>query len=106
MNLTQLASKPQLIKVVIDDESLIKEYGEAIEFWMYDRHDMDTFMKLAQLNEANSGAIADIVTDIVRDEKGKQILVDGNSLPFAVMVKVIETVVNNLGNSLQSTTAA
>ena len=45
MKLSQLAAKPQLIKLSIDDEATVKEHGEAIEFWTWDRQPLDTFMK-------------------------------------------------------------
>ena len=37
MKLSQLTAKPQLIDIHIDDEDTIKEFGEAIEFWTWDR---------------------------------------------------------------------
>ena len=47
MKLTQLTAKPKLIPITIDDEDTVKEYGEPIEFWMYDKHKLETlFTKL------------------------------------------------------------
>lgn len=103
MKLAQLASKPTLTKVIIDAEEIVKEYGEPLEFWMYDRHDMDTFMKMAQIDENDIAGITQVVGDMVRDETGKRILVDGNTLPLVVMLKVIEAAVSNLGNVLNQT---
>lgn len=100
MKLAQLASKPTLVKITIEDEATLKEYGEAIEFYMYDRQDMNSFMKMASLTENDIAGITEMVADLVLDEKGNKILVDGVSLPMTVMLKVVEAAVNSLGNSV------
>ena len=43
MKLNQLAAKPQLIRVEINDEETIKQFGESLEFWIWDRQPMDKF---------------------------------------------------------------
>jgi hypothetical protein len=43
MKLAELAKKPQLIKIELDDKVIVERYGEAVEFWIYDRYDMETY---------------------------------------------------------------
>ena len=88
------------MKITIEDEATVKEYGEAIEFYMYDRQDMNSFMKMASLTENDIAGITEMVADLVLDEDGNKILVDGVSLPMTVMLKVVEAAVNSLGNSV------
>jgi hypothetical protein len=104
MKLSQLAAKPQLIKVVINDEEVIEEYGDELEFWIYDRQDMDTFVKMATLDAAEFDKIADIVNKMILDEKGEQIVKDGMVLPTSIMMKSIQKVVEVLGKPQKSTT--
>jgi len=101
MKLQQLASKPTLTKIVIDDEDIVKEYGEELEFFIYDRQPMSVFMKLASMdqNENSLEDLAHIVEDMIMDEQGKKIINKDVSLPIDVMVKVIEKTVNRLGNT-------
>lgn len=101
MKLQQLASKPTLTKIVIDDEDIVKEYGEELEFYIYDRQPMSVFMKLASMdqNENSLEDLAHIVEDMIMDEQGKKIINKDVSLPIDVMVKVIEKTVNRLGNT-------
>jgi hypothetical protein len=106
MKLAQLASKPQLVKITLDDEAIQKEYGEAVEFYMYDRQDMDSFMAMAALKEDDVAGITTMVRDLVLDEEGNKILTDGNTLPMLIMLKVIEAAVNSLGNAVSQTTVA
>jgi hypothetical protein len=97
MKLSQLTAKPQLINLQIDDEETIKEFGEAIEFWTWDRQPMETFMKLANAEHNNTASIIEIVRTLILDEKGKQILTGDQMLPTHVLMKVIAKVTDLLG---------
>ena len=103
MKLSQLAAKPQLIKIVLDDKELVEAYGDELEFWIYDRQDMDTFVKLATLDAQEFDKIAGLVNKIM-DEEGNIIAKDGNVLPIKVLMKAIEKVVEVLGKPLTPTT--
>lgn len=103
MKLSKLVAKPQLIKITIDDEDIVKEYGEAVEFWIYDRQPMDVFMQLASVDSTNVAQISTVISDMVLDENGKPVLKGGGALPISVMMKVIQTVVETLGNGLSQT---
>lgn len=107
MKLSALAAKPQLIPVIVDDEAIVKKYGETLEFYIYDRQDMDTFMKLATMEgEEDMSVLGDVVQKMILDEKGNPIVKDGNVLPVDVMLKVIEKTVRYLGNSVTQTLEA
>lgn len=97
MKLSQLAAKPQLVKFELDDEDIVKEYGEAIEFYSWDRQPLDIFMKLANANQQDMGQMIDVVKTLILDEKGKQIVDDNNMLPSNLLIKVIGKVVEKLG---------
>ena len=97
MKLSQLAAKPQLIKLVLDDEDTIKEHGEAIEFYTWDRQPLDTFMKLANSDHGNAAAMIDVVRTLILDEAGKEIIQKDVMLPSTVLIKVISKIVETLG---------
>ena len=99
MKLNALASEPQLIEVKIDDERTLAKYGESIDYWMYDRQDLDTYMQLASLGDGkNVALIANVVRELVLDESGNKILTGKNLLPVDIMVRVVEETVKRLGN--------
>jgi hypothetical protein len=101
MNLKSLAAKPKLIKLTIDDKDLVEKYGEAIDFYIYDRYDMNTFMKLAVMEEgADMSQLTDLVEDLIMDEKGVKLTEADGILPMDIMLKVVETTVNSLGNAV------
>ena len=104
MELTKLIAKPTLVKVSIDGADIVKEYGEPIEFYIYDRQKMDVFMRMATIKEENYAEIAGMVEQLVLDKDGKQIITKDATLPVKVMMKVIQKVVDSLGNSVSQTT--
>lgn len=97
MKLSELAREPQLIKISIDDQEIIDEYKEAVEFWTWDRQPMDTFMKMAAVNPDDYSSIVTAVRGLVLDESGRPMLTDKASLPTKVMLRVIARVVEGLG---------
>ena len=97
MKLSQLAAKPQLIDVIIDDEDTIKEFGEEITFYTWDRQPMDVFMKLANATSGDTHNIIDIVRTLILDEKGVEVLKNDAMLPTHVLMKAIGKVTELLG---------
>lgn len=106
MKLAELAAAPKLIQITIDDSETVEAYGEPVEFWVYDRQDMDTFMKLANVGENNMGEIIKVVNSMVRTEDGECFLGEDKVLPMDLMLKVIEEVVSQLGNPQRQTLEA
>jgi hypothetical protein len=97
MKLTQLAAKPQLVKIELNDEDVIKEFGEPLEFWIWDRQSMDKYIRLAQMKGENMIELIEAVNEMVLDEEGNPIVKDGLVLPTNLMTKVIGRVVETLG---------
>lgn len=97
MKLQDLAKKPQLIKVTLDDEDIVEEFGESIEFHTWDRQPMDVFLKLASIDQANPASIFEAVRGLILDEHGNVVLKDEAALPTKVMMRVITRVVEGLG---------
>lgn len=97
MKLTQLTAKPQLIKMTLDDADIVAEYGEALEFWIYDRQPMDQFVRLAQMKPEDFQDMVSMVNGMVLDEEGQPVVKDDLVLPTGIMTKVIGKVVETLG---------
>lgn len=97
MKLNQLAAKPQLIKITLDDDAIVKEYGEPIEFWSWDRQPLDVFMKLANSTTNDPAQMIGIVRTMILDEDGKEIIKEDSMLPTPVLIKVIAKIVDSLG---------
>jgi hypothetical protein len=97
MKINQIASKPQLIMVTLDDEATVKELGETLEFWTWDRQPLDKFMKLASIKQDNPNEIIEVVRELILDEEGKVVIKDDIMLPTQILIRVIQKVVEVLG---------
>ena len=106
MKLSQLAAKPQLLSVLLEDEETITRYGDKLEFWIWDRQNMDTFVKLATLDYKEFDKIANLVNDMILDENGSPVVKEELVLPMDVMMKAIQKVIEVLGKANSPTTAS
>jgi hypothetical protein len=98
MKLSQLAAKPTLIKLELDDEDTVKEYGEPLEFWIYDRQPIDTYVRMATVGENAPGEMIKMINSMVMDENGDIIAKDDMVFPGKVMTRILTKVVATLGN--------
>lgn len=99
MKLSQLTAKPKLITLTIDDEATIKELGEPVEFYTWDRQPMDIFLKIASAQEKDLTSMVTVVKDLILDENGKPVITNENMVPTHILVKCIGKIVETLGNS-------
>ena len=99
MNLKELATKPQLIKVTLDDKETIKEYPEGLEFFVWDKQPLEHFIKIATSTQHtdNYPEMVELCASMVLDEDGKAVMSDGLVLPGAIMLKCVNKVVEQLG---------
>lgn len=105
MKLKELAKKPVLTKVTLSDKDIVEKYGEEIEFYIYDRYEFDTYLKLFQTEENDISRMTTLVKELLMDDKGNPIITDGEILPSDIMMKAIEQVVKTLGNSVTPTSS-
>jgi len=97
MKLSSLAKKPELIKVTIDDEDTVAQYGEPLEFYTMDRQPMETFLKFAAGDRQDFSQMADLLKEMVLDEDANPVIKDGLILPSKVMISAFSKLAEQLG---------
>jgi hypothetical protein len=97
MKLEQLAAKPKLVQIVIDDADIVEQFGETITFYTWDRQPMSTFIKMATLDQKDYSSIMMAMRELVLDEQGAPIINDDVMLPGQVMMRCITRIVEGLG---------
>jgi|SRR5210317_649806 len=97
MELNQLASKPQLVKIVLDDKEILDQYKEPVEFWCYDRQPIAKFVKFAVAGQDNFEELITLCEDLILDKDGKKVLEEGKVLPAQMLMKAVNKVVEILG---------
>lgn len=97
MKLSDIVAEPQLVEITLDDKETVKQYGEPLVFYTWDRQPMDVFMRLANTENKDTSNIINIVKTLILNEDGKPILDEKNMLPTSVLMKAIAKVTENLG---------
>lgn len=97
MKLTQLAKAPQLIRIELDDEEIRKEYGDSLEFYIFDRQPLDQFIKLATAKQDDIGSMIEMINAMILDENGERVMKDNLTLPSNIILKVVNKVTETLG---------
>jgi len=97
MKLNQIASKPQLIEVTLDDEDIMNRYGESVTFYTWDRQPLDVFMNLVSIDQQDQVKMFGIIRTLILDENGKEIITAENMLPGTVLLKCVTKIVELLG---------
>lgn len=99
MRLKELSTTPQLIRVVLDDEETIKEYGEEIEFYVYDKQPLAKFVKFMNADTADFDPVDLIAfcSEMIFDEDGQPVMTEGEVLPTKVLIRCINEVISQLG---------
>jgi len=97
MELSSLKLKPQLIEIKIDDEDIIKQYGEAVTFYMMDHLDIQSYFDFFKYqSEGNLIELSNLMKKILVDKKSKPILSANETLPVILMSRAITAVGNQM----------
>lgn len=97
MKLKDLAAKPKLIPITLDSEDIIAQYGEALEFYVWDRQPIQKFIKVATTMNTDYAEAVSMMNEMILDEDGKAVCKDGFTLPSGVMTAAIHKVIEQLG---------
>ena len=97
MKLSDIAKKPRLIEVTINDVDVVEKYGEPLTFWTWDRQPMHVFLKLASLDQTDTASVITAVRELILNEDGTQVMSEEAALPTPILMRVITTVVERLG---------
>lgn len=100
MDISNFVKKPQLIEVAIDDEEIVKNYGEPIKFWMRDYVDLDTYFDFYRYQkESSSEQLMVTLRKIILKADGTKAISDDEVLPLDLTLAVLVKVNDNLGKS-------
>jgi hypothetical protein len=100
MDITQLAKRPELVKLEITDEDIVKEYGEPVSFWMLDHIDVSTYFSFYKFQQnQDSDLLMDVLRKIVLREDGSRSIADDAVLPVNLTLSVLVKINEFLGKS-------
>lgn len=100
MDISQFAKKPQLHKLVLDDQELLDTYGEEITFWMQDVVDINTYFDFYKHQGARDGdQLMNVLRKIILKEDGQPAINDGDIIPIDITLATLMKVNEHLGKS-------
>lgn len=99
MKLESLVSEPKLVKITLDDEDIVAEYDDALEFWVWDRQPLEKFVQFAgkKFNAEDIPELEEFARKMILSETGEQVLTGNQLLPTSVMARCITKVMETLG---------
>jgi hypothetical protein len=97
MKITDLARQPQLIEIVLDDPDTIRELGESLTYWTWDRQPMPVFLKLSSVRDSDLSTMIEAVRELILDEDGQPVLTGDAMLPTGILLRIITRTVEQMG---------
>jgi hypothetical protein len=100
MDIKKLAKKPELVEVVLDGEDIVKEYGEAITFYMKDFVDINTYFDFFRSQNEKSGEeLNKLMASLILNKEGKPVLAEGEGFPIDISIAALTKINETLGKS-------
>jgi hypothetical protein len=100
MKLADLVAKPTLTKLTLDDEAIVAEYGEPLDFYTLLPIPMDIFLKFQLRETMDLASTITVLKDVILDEQGNRVLVDGVQFKdVTVLLKAITKLTEEMGKS-------
>jgi hypothetical protein len=100
MDIAKVAKKPDLLKMTLDDEAIVKEYGEPIEFYMYDTVDIHTYFDFYRAQqEQSSDELNALLRKIILNSEGTPVIKADEMLPIDIVFAALVKINENLGKS-------
>lgn len=99
-SLAEFAKTPELLEIVLDNEDIVKEYGEPITFYMKDFVDINTYFDFFRSQaDGNNSGLNEVLMKLILNKDGKPALKAGEALPVDLAVAALGKINENLGKS-------
>jgi predicted Zn-dependent protease len=100
MNIKELASKPQLIQVNIDEPTIVEKYGDVITFYTYDVVSLSTYFEFYDArSEGQMNNLEKMIRKLVLSEDGNPAIGEDEDLPIDIATEVVKKIGEVLGKS-------
>jgi hypothetical protein len=97
MDLKNLVTRPELVKITLDDEETVREFGEAIDFYTWSRQPLDVFLKLSANIQDDPKRVLDVVKTLILDAQGQPVMTTEELIPTSLMIKALARIMELLG---------
>lgn len=99
-SISDFAKTPELIQISLDDQDIVKEYGEPVIFYMKDFVDINMYFEFFRSQaEGNTASLNDMLNKLILNKEGNPALQEGQALPVDLAVAALSKINDNLGKS-------
>jgi hypothetical protein len=100
MDIRQLAKKPELLQVVLDDVGIVEEYGEPITFYMKDFVDINTYFDFFRSQSEKTGEeLSGLLAKLILNKDAEPVLKEGETFPIDITIAALTKINERLGKS-------
>lgn len=100
MDISKFAKRPELIKIEINDATIVENYGDIITFYIYDNIDINTYFEFYKSQADQDGdKLNSILRKLIFNEQGKNAIADDQMLPIDLALAALHGINEQLGKS-------
>lgn len=100
MDIAKLAQKPQLQKMILDDNDIVERFGEPIIFWIYDHMGISTYFNFYKLQQSeDDNLLNELLRKLILKEDGTPALGPDEVLPVQLVLSILMRINEFLGKS-------
>jgi hypothetical protein len=101
MDISKLAKKPQLEKLVLDEPDIVERFGEPVTFYIKDQMGVSTYFNFYKLQQSEDDTLLnDLLRKIVLKEDGTPAIGEGEVLPVSLILAILMRINDFLGKSV------
>ena len=100
MDISKLAKKPQLEKLVLDDKDIVEKFGEPITFYLKDHMGISTYFNFYKLQQTEDDSLLnDLLRKLILKEDGSPAIGEDEVLPIQLILAILMRINDFLGKS-------
>jgi hypothetical protein len=100
MDISTLAKKPELVKLEINDEDIVRDFGEPISFYIMDQIDVSTYFDFYKFQQnQDSDLLMSVLRKLILKEDGSRSIAEDSVLPVNLTLAVLVRINDFLGKS-------
>jgi hypothetical protein len=98
-DIKEFARKPELIRIELDAEDVVAEFGDTVVFYMKDYVDVSTYFDFYRSQTDNPGGLNSVLKKLVLNAEGQPVMGDDQALPATLAIGALSKISEHLGKS-------
>ena len=96
-DIKDFARKPELVRVELNNEDVIAEFGDSVIFYMKDYVDISTYFDFYRSQTDNPGGLNSVLRKLVLNAEGQPVMGEDEALPATLAIGALSKISEVLG---------